>query len=346
MNNLNIKDRTPGALVMAALLALLSAAPALAQETSVAYLEGEPQHRTAGGGTQQLDFGSVLGAGDSVVTGRADYAELEQGAAALIRVHPDTVFTIREIERDGRRRQVMSNSTGAVGYRFRRLAGREEPIIGTASVVAAVRGTEVTVYAGANGASLFLVETGLVDITSAGETVSLAQNEGVEVPPGGPPGEKFEWLGRTIDFSDWNAQQLKSYLEKPSEGTAALISSLDEFIAGNREYYELYEEFSAEREDLYQRVTEMEQGEEREALRQELLNMNARNRTVVLNYRYNALSALSLRRYVLGKMYVELSTRYILDRDNPVYQDFLAQYHVFLERFEEGIVPQLVEADI
>jgi hypothetical protein len=342
----DLKYRTPGALVLAALLVAALAAPALAQDTSVVYLEGDPELRTSRGRTDWLDFGSTLSAGDSVVTGRNDFVELEQGSAATIRVNPDTVFTIREVEERGERRQVMSNSTGSVGYRFNRLAGRDEPRIGTSSVVAGVRGTEVVVYAGANGSSLFLVETGLVDVTSAGRTVSLVENEGVEVPAGGPPGEKFEWLGRTIDFSEWNSQQLDSYLENPADGTVALISSLDEFIAGNKEYYDLFQEFSAEREELYERVTEMEEGDERETLRQELLQMNARNRTVVLNYRYNALSALSLRRYVLGRMYVELTTRYMLDRNNPVYQDFLVQYHEFLDRFEEGIVPQLVEADI
>ncbi|MFP4152465.1 MAG: hypothetical protein ACLFSV_06435 [Alkalispirochaeta sp.] len=339
-------NRTPSALALAAIILTWSAATALAQDASVVYLEGEPELRTAGGATEWLDFGTALTPGDSVVTGRDDFVELEQGAAATIRVDPDTVFTIREVEENGQRRQVMSNSTGSVGYRFKRLAGRDEPRIGTTSVVAGIRGTEVVVYAGANGSSLFLVETGQVDVTSAGRTVSLNQDEGVEVPATGPPGEKFEWVGQELDYSTWNAEKLGEYLAEPVEGTVALIERLDEFIQGTREYSDLYEQYQAEREQVYEAVSNMEEGEEREVLREQLLELNAQNRLLVLNYRYYSLSGLSLRRYVLGKMYVELTTRYMLNKNDSVYQNFLVEYRRFLDAYENGIVPRLVEADI
>jgi hypothetical protein len=341
-----MKDRTPRALVLAALFITVSALTALAQDASVVYLEGEPELRTSGGATEWLDFGSTMVAGDSVVTGRNDFVELEQGEAATIRVEPDTVFTIKEVERDGRREQVMSTSVGSVGFRFNRLAGRDEPRIGTSTVVAGIRGTEVIVYAGANGSSLFLVQTGEVAVTSAGQTVSLVENEGVEVPAGGPPGEKFEWLGQEIDFSSWNAEKVEEYLADPVAGAEALIVQLDEFIEGTQEYRDLFDELSVERDAVYDAVAEMEEGDEREALRQELLSLNAQNRTLVLNYRYYALSGLSLRRYILGKMYVELTTRYMLDKDNPTYTNFVSVYEEFMDQYESGIVPNLVEADI
>ncbi|MDA3949451.1 MAG: FecR domain-containing protein [Spirochaeta sp.] len=338
--------RTQRAFGLLILILTFSAATALAQEASVIYLEGEPELRASGGATEWLDFGTVLTPGDSVVTGRNDFVELEQGAASTIRVNPDTVFTIREVEENGRRRQVMSNSTGSVGYRFNRLAGRDEPRIGTTSVVAGIRGTEVVVYAGANGSSLFLVESGLVDVTSAGQTVSLAQDEGVEVPASGPPGDVFEWVGQELDFSTWNAQKLDEYLANPVAGVQSLMTQLDEFIEGTQEYRELYQEIKTEYDAKYETFVELEDGEEKDALREELQQIGNRQRTQVLNYRYYALSGLSLRRYVLGKMYIELTTRYILDKDNATYQGFIAEYERFLAAYNDGIVPRLVEADI
>jgi len=341
-----MKHRTPSALALAAIILTWSAATALAQDASVVYLEGEPELRTAGGATEWLDFGTALTPGDSVVTGRADFVELEQGAAATIRVEPDTVFTIREVEENGQRRQVMSNSTGSVAYRFNRLAGRDEPRIGTSTVVAGIRGTEVIVYAGANGSSLFLVESGMVDVTSAGQTVSLVQDEGVEVPAGGPPGEKFEWLGQEIDYSTWNSEKLEEYLSNPAGSVEGLLLQLDTFIEGAQEYRDLFETILEEYDQKYERFNSLEEGEEKEQLRVEVQELGNRNRNVALNYRYYALSGLSLRRFVLGRMYVELKTRYFFDRDDPEFQRFSNLYEEFLVQFESGIVPRLVEADI
>lgn len=341
-----MNKRTPRALAIAALVMSLSAATALAQDASVVYLEGAPELRTSGGATEWLDFGTTMNAGDSVVTGGADFVELEQGDAATIRVEPNTVFTIQEVEENGTRRQVMSTKVGSVRHRFNRIAGRDEPRIGTSTVVAGIRGTEVIVYAGANGSSLFVVETGMVDVSSAGESVSLTENEAVEVPAGGPPGEKFEWIGRELDFSTWNAQKLDEYLADPVAGAQSLITQLDEFIEGTREYVELYEEIKSEYDAMYETFTAMESGDEKDALREELEGIGNRQRMQVLNYRYYALSGLSLRRYVLGKMYVELTSRYILDKENDVYRSFVAEYERFLDAYEDGIVPRLVDADI
>lgn len=341
------KKRTPSALVVAATIIILSATTALAQDASVVYLEGEPELRTAGGSTEWLDFGSTMIAGDSVVTGRNDFVELEQGEAATIRVEPNTVFTIKEVERNGRREQVMSTSVGSVGFRFNRLAGRDEPRIGTSTVVAGIRGTEVVVYAGANGSSLFLVETGEVAVTSAGETVSLVENEGVEVPAGGPPGEKFEWLGQELDFSEWEAEKFAAFLSEPLRGVAGVQSDLYEITQLAEEYYGYYEELNAQLKDVREQLEAIEDEDEFLEFRESTF-FPVQNQTgiAVLNYRYHALSALSLRRYVLGRMYLEMKTRFILNRDDPTYVQFVEKHNEILDVFEERIVPYLVDADI
>lgn len=346
---MNQQRRGTTAAVALAVLAVLMAVPAVfvaADDASVVYLEGDPELRRSAGGTDWLDFGSVLRTGDSVVTGRGDFVELEQGGAASIRVNANTVFTIREVERGGQRENVMTTSVGSVSMRFNQVAGRRQPSVATNTTVAGVRGTELTVYAAADGSSMFLVESGLVEVSSEGRTVELSENQAVEVALGQPPGEIFEWKGRELDFSSWNNDRLNQYLVDPAAGTAALMSQLDEFIAGVAEYYELYGQFASEYNTEFERFQQMADGEEKEELRQQLFLLGDATTTQALNFRYYALSGLSLRRFVLGRLYLELRTRYILDRQAPEYLAFMEKYREFLSSFEEGIVPRLVEADI
>jgi hypothetical protein len=64
------------------------------------------------------------------------------------------------------------------------------------------------------------------------------------------------------------------------------------------------------------------------------------------NLRHYSLSALSMRRFVLGRLYMEIKSRYITDTDNPVFLGFLSIYEEILELFENTVTPLLVEADI
>jgi hypothetical protein len=339
--------RTRRVLLSAALLVILGAFPALAQDASVVYLEGEPEMRTAGGSLEWLDFGMSLTSGESVITGRNDFVELEQGAASSIRVEPDTVFTIREVEQGGRRQTVMSNSAGSVRYRFNQIAGRDEPRVGTTTVVAGIRGTEVTVYAGADGSSLFLVDSGEVEVTSQGETVNLTQNEGVEVAAGAAPGEKFEWLGDPIDFAEWNAANFSEFLAEPLVGITGVQTDLYELMDQSREYYALYESVLSELEAEREALEAIEDQEQFRKFRDEVVfPLQAQTGTAVLNYRFYALSALSLRRHVLGRMYMEMKTLFILDRDNPLYLQFVEKHEEIIRVFEDQITPYLVDVDI
>ncbi|MFW5729494.1 MAG: hypothetical protein ACOCYG_07500, partial [Spirochaetota bacterium] len=133
------------ALVLALLLA--GVAPGFSQSAKVVYLEGFPEIYPAGGSTYVADFGDQVGIGDSVVTGSSDYVELEHRVGEFIKVSPDTVFSLREVQRGEDKETVLSAATGQVAFRFDRITGKE-PMLGSPSVAAGVRGTEVTVYAG------------------------------------------------------------------------------------------------------------------------------------------------------------------------------------------------------
>ncbi|MFP4330195.1 MAG: FecR domain-containing protein [Spirochaetaceae bacterium] len=343
-----VHARRPGASgACALLLALLFAAAGVgAQDTSVTFLEGFPELRSAGGQTFDLDFGDAVDQGDSVVTGRGDFVELRQGEGTTIRVESDTVFTLREVAEGGSRQSVMTNSVGEVRYRFNRLAGRE-PRVGSAAVVAGIRGTELTIYAGSDGSTLFLVDSGLVEVTSGGETVELSEAQAVEVGAGQPPGEVFEWRGRELDFSSWDQSRLDSFIDEPARSVELLLTRLEEFAEGYQEYRTLWEEFSGEFETVLEEFRALEDETERERFRQEeLFPLRDLTTTQALNYRYFSLSALSLRRHVLGRMYMTMKTLNIMNPENEEFQAFLEEYEAFLDLYEQRITPGLVPADI
>ena len=54
-----------------------------------------------------------------------------------------------------------------------------------------VRGTELTIWAGTDGASQLIVDSGLVTVEAYGKTVELGPDEAVVVLNGEQPGEKF-----------------------------------------------------------------------------------------------------------------------------------------------------------
>ncbi|MFP4065907.1 MAG: FecR domain-containing protein [Spirochaetaceae bacterium] len=340
---------TVGVVSLTLVMLVAVGGPLGAQDAEVTYLEGFPELKSGGGSRYELDFGDLVKPGDSVITGKRDYAELEQGSGNSIRVNESTVFTLKQVEREGRTRTVLSNAVGSVSYRFRRATGRE-PGVETAGVAAGVRGTELTVYAADDGSSLFAVQSGLVDVESAGETVSLSENEAVEIAPGEPPGETFEWLGRELDFSSWNEERLDAFLDDPVEGLRRIRRRMDYFADRLEETYAAYREARAELDAAREEADRLrEDGDSvaEEELRQERIAPAMQQAsTLVLNYRYYALSALSLRRFVLGKMYMQVKTRYILEADSSALQAFADQHAEIVEDFEERVVPRLVEADI
>ena len=336
-------------LVLVCALLILPSLSLFAQSAEVMYLEGFPELKTSGGSRYELDFGDIVEVGESVITGATDYAELEQGQSNTIRIGENTVFTMRQVERDGETRTVLSNTAGSVSYRFNQITGRE-PEINTSSATAGVRGTELTVYAGDDGTSLFAVESGLVEVQSAGETVSLSKNEAVEVAAGRPPGDTFEWLGRELDFSSWNQDRLDAFLEDPIEGLVRIERRLDYFAEQVEETYAAYQEARDKQQELREEIGRLQETateEEVQEFREEsLVPASERTATLVLNYRYYALSALSMRRHVLGKLYMQMKSRHITEPTDPVFSEFLRVYTGIVEDFEARIVPRLTEADI
>lgn len=333
-----------GTTILAASLSCALAAAAAAQTTGVSYLEGDPKLRDGSGTVKLLDYDSRLRTGDSVLTGKADQVELSQGSQATIRVRPNTVFTIRELDTGGQKEQVLTTAAGAVSMRFNRLAGTE-PRVGTVSTVAGIRGTELTVYAGPDGSSLFIVDSGLVSVEAAGKTVDLTENEGVEVSAAGVPGEKFSVIGRELDFSAWAAGKTEAFLADPAGALENVRTMMAEFRGGLDEWTAKYAAAKADSDAAVAVMNAMADKAEQAKYRDEVwfpLAMQTGN--AVLNYRYYALSAFSLRRYVLGPMYVQMRSRNILAA-GPEYRAFLETYKSVLAEYKAVFGPYLESVD-
>jgi hypothetical protein len=321
-----------------------------AQEATTVYVEGDTSRKDSGGALGRLDFGDALRAGDSVITKRNGRAELELPNRSSITVRPDTVFTLGEAELAGGAKQsVLTTAVGSVAYKLNKFTG-SSPLIRTNSMVAGVRGTELEVFAGMDGSSLVVVTEGQVELTAQGTTVSLDANEAVEVQPGGAPGEKYVWLGKEQDFSSWNDSKMNDFLKDPVAGIQRVERQLayfrDEMMKIVPEYEKLTQE-SKQTSAEFQRLRAAGETEKAQEVQNYLINdLNPRWTTLLLNIRYYALSYLSMRRFVIGGMYVEMKSRYILKQDDSVFQGFFEIHKKICNNYEEVIVPQLVEADI
>jgi hypothetical protein len=226
----------------------------------------------------------------------------------------------------------------------------KEPLLATTTCVAAVRGTEVELYAGMDGSSLMAVVSGSVQLESGGASVDLAANEAVEVRPGMAPGPKFSWIGKELDFSAWDKGRLEDYLSDPVasalkvEGQlASYRQSMNELLPQLAEQKAAYDEAYAQ---LKQLVDAKEDAKAQELRESTVFPLMQSQGTLILDIRYYALTSLSLRRFVLGGMYMQLKTRHPLDSTDPAFALFREVYERALKDFEESIVPQLVEADI
>lgn len=321
-----------------------------AQEATVTYVDGWVDIKNKSGNLVEAWEGDSLYIGESIITDEASYAELEkEQRAAVIKIAPDTVFTIGEVEEKGRTETVLSTTLGSVAYKFGRTLARE-PRISTPSVVGGVRGTEFTVFAGVDGSSLIAVESGEVEITSEGETVRLLPQEGVEVRPGEKPGEKFSVLRGQIDYSTWNRERFKDIIDDPSGSVRALHEKLDDYISEIESILPVLKENQKKLKAERKRLEKLEQEKGKEArysyYKETVFPLEVETSYLGMNRRYYALSALSMRRFLIGKIYMEMKTRYITDKNAQPYEAFIASYERFLSDFEEYIVPHLVEADI
>lgn len=345
--------RSPGnARIVFGVLVLLAlgAAGASAQSAEVTYVQGGVALEPSGGRRSEALIGDAMNPGDSIITSSDGLAQLQKQNLSELTVSPGTVFTLRQIDRGGKKRDVLQVGLGELAFKFNELGGRE-PLIATMSATAGIRGTVLKVYAGADGSSLFLVEAGKVTVTgAAGKSVDLTKNEGVEVSPGLPPGKKVTVLRGQVDYRTWNAGRLERIMQDPAAVARSVERQMGLYIAHIDKIWPEYQAAHAALIAQRQKLTEVQKRGGEQARRayyaKHVYPLELQATALFLNLRYYSLSALSLRRYVLGRMYIRLTSHYIMREGAPTYEAFLAIYRQIVAEFQRSVVPHLVAADI
>lgn len=332
-----------------ALALALVPAPLLAQSAEAIYTEGRVDLKSAAGKLSGLEIGDLVKSGETVATKADGRAELKlTGGPSSIKISPNTVFILTEKVVNGARQAVLQTVSGSVVMKFGKLTTKE-PLIGTGTWVGGIRGTEVMVYSGMDGSSLMVVNSGAVELESGGETVNVGANEAVEIRPGLPPGQKYAWLGREKDFSDWNQSRLEDFLLDPGASARKLQAQIAAYRDSMLELLPVLDRAIADFEAAMVELKRLDAAKDPkvdEFRKGTVFSLMDARATTVLNIRFYARSILSMRRFVLGSMYMQVKSRHILDSDNAQLVDFLNVYSQILKDYETNTVPQLVEADI
>ncbi len=315
----------------------------------VIYVEGLPYVRDASGDERDIDTGDVVQPGDTVITEAGDFVELE-AAGYTVKISENTVFSIREIEEGGQKTDVLSIALGKLSFSRDKFFGNE-PYLATSSAICGVRGTNFAMLAGVDGSSLIIVEEGSVEVIAAGKIVAVSKDEGVEVLAGSAPGNKFRTLEREIDFSKWNQGRLDTFLKDPVASAENVKTQMEVFIAEIKTIYPIYREKKIKLREERQKVRNLIQNKSKKEgekyYKENVFPLEIDATYHYLNIRYYALSALSLRRFVSGRMYAIIKARSIMSLGNPIYIRFLEIHRSILDIFEEEVVENfIVQADI
>jgi len=327
---------------------LLAALVLGAVPADVTYTEGDTVIKVKAGTQHDAQIGDTLNTGDTLRTGDDGLAELAQ-AGVTIKISKGTVFTLMEREVSGKTTSVLSVALGSVKYRYDKLTG-SEPMVRTNGAVAGVRGTEFTVYSGADGSTLIAVDSGQVTVESAGQSVDLGASEGVTVPLGKPPGEKVTVHADQIDYKTWNDDRIASLLQDPMAALDSIQAEMDSYVASVTDYAARFADSSknlaAERANRDAILQQKGKDEAAKYQDQVVTPLALTTGYLFLNTRFYALAALSLRRFVAGRLYVTLKARALASPADPTWKAFLDRYQALLQEFETSIVPQLTAADI
>jgi len=335
------------------LLGLFAGAVSLAAaepRVETVFTDGDVNRKDGAGKLRSLEIGDKLSTGESVITKKGASAELKLlSGSSSIKIRQNSVFTLGEKNVGGEKQTVLQTIVGSASMKFEKITTKE-PLLGTATCIAGVRGTEVEIYAGMDGSSVVAVVSGAVQLESGGASVDLAADEAVEVKPNMAPGPKFSWIGKQLDFSAWDKGKLDGYLADPlasalkvEEQLASYRASMSELIPELAKQKATYDEAYAKLSEFVNAKEDAKAKDYRDSVVFPLVNAQG---TLILNIRYYALTSLSLRRYVLGGMYMQLKTRHPKGAEDSAFSPFLDAYARILKDFEASIVPQLVEADI
>ncbi|OQY31381.1 MAG: hypothetical protein B6241_14165 [Spirochaetaceae bacterium 4572_59] len=317
-----------------------------ALDGEIVYVEGSVDLKTAYGDLDWADIGMPVETGDSIITGYDGYAELEMEDGSTVKVSEDSIFALSSYEEKGESQNSFNCVLGSVQYKFTKAVKTGEPRITTPATVCGVRGTEFTVVSGLDGSAMYVVDSGMVAVTAKGKEVILGELEGVRVDAGEAPGEIFPVLRGQVDFSQVRAEAEQRFLDSPAASMKIMTSQLQAYIAEMEKSIQQREDQIVLIDELRKKFRTMEGDAKQKFYDETVFPEEMKVTYMALNIRYYSLSSFSLRRFLVGNMYINLRTKYILDPSDAEYQDFLKEYKYFLTFFENRVIEYLVPADL
>lgn len=335
------------AMLSAALLAVATAAaaPPSAKVTDVA---GSAVARLRSGATRTLSIGDQLVTGDTVLTGRDGLVELDLDGLT-IKVDAESVFTLAERPVSGAARGILAVILGAIKVRCQKITG-QEPIIQTISCTVGIRGTEVDIVAAADGSAIVVVYEGQVTVEAEGTSVRLEPLEAVSVQNARPPGKKFKVLREGYRYEIWSTERFLLMVDDPTETVEGMRARLKEYGKSIREYQaqykSLHDKLKTEQATLEQLAKKKGKKEADEYQKKVVDPLAERTAAALLNLRSVVFWAVSMRRYIGGRIYLALKSDLLRTPEDPRWAGFLKGYKAFLSEFEAIVAPLLEPSDL
>ncbi|MBN2736792.1 MAG: FecR domain-containing protein [Spirochaetales bacterium] len=314
-------------------------------EAEITYSQGEVSIRDSFGDNWLADPGFRLSSGDTVTTGADGHCEIIDGSTQIT-IAPDTVFQYLEYSDSGKSVSGFQCVLGQMNLVLQNITGSDPgPRISTASTVAGVRGTKLSVIASADGNSLVVVQEGRVEVQAAGKSVEVNAEQGVEVVAGNAPGQVFEVLRGQMDFSNWIEKQNQAFLDNPmaalEKADLQMKAFIEQISALNREFLE----GEIEMKTLREKLDNLEGNEKKNFYAEVIFPREVHSSYLQLNIRYFVLSALSMRRYMMTSIYIKVKMNWLIKHDFD-WAGFSEKYNRILATFENQVMPYLVLRDI
>lgn len=280
-----------------------------------------------------------------ISTDKGTTVEVDMDSGSILTVNPGSIFTVSEMgdkEDKTQKRSVFRCVLGSIKCKFNKLKGKKEPYIETNTTVCGVRGTEFTVFSGADGSSIYTVNSGSVEVESKGKSVLLVKDEGVEVVAGSPPGAKFNFKGNPVDFSAKLAESEKAILADPVGTAAKLTDQLYTYYWEAKKWMDEYNKLSpqvAKMQAEQNRIFETEGDEAALAFKKKnILPLIQETVIAHMNMRHYAMSAHSMRNYLMSTLFIKMRIEYLDNAEDPEYRKFIGNYRAFLMTFESHFI--------
>jgi len=220
----------------AAVLLAAHAATAAGMQVKVSAVKGNPSYERAGV-SAAIEKGTMLSAGDIVITPDGAEATLTWGKNHMIKIYPLSKFVVEEASiTGGRENSTMLLESGKLFARAGKLSEGSEFAVRTPIALAGVRGSEIFVTS-APGLSSFTVISGAFEITTEGLEVVLNENyqidigatpEEIETAEPVPVGQaQLDELRTEADTAYQEAEETPESVSVPGETGEGVVEAVD-----------------------------------------------------------------------------------------------------------------------